>query len=1013
MFLISTRKHPLLRSSVRYTACGVLGVLFAAATASLHAQQTAPVAADRITHEIDNSSLTTLKGNIHPLANARNDLGAAPVSQPLNHMQLVLARSAAQEAALESFLASAQVKGSPNYHKWLTPQQFGKLYGPSDNDIQKLTGWLQSEGFTVNRVSKGRTAIDFSGSAAQVQSAFRTSIHSYRANGITFLANSSNPRIPAAIASVVTGIAHLNTFPIQPTYVKGIPASYDHAAHKFAPLPTASALPRAHSDLTQQDNSGNYYLFTVPGDAATIYDTPNSTFNANFSGAAAYDGTGVTIGIAGQSAIDPTIVANYRTLFLGDSKQPTIINLDNVGDVSGDDTESYLDNELAGALAPGASLVFYTESSNDGGVLGAAAQAVDDNGIQILSVSYGNCESFNGTSGNQYINSLWQQAAAQGITVVVSTGDTGSAGCDSNTDSQGNTITQASYGLAINGLASTPYNIAVGGTDFNFNNNFSQYASTSTGSSSTFFRTAKSYIPETTWNDSTSNNGSVANNAAWSLASGLQNISAGGGGQSTCSTNTTTSTTIGTCTSGYPKPSWQTGLGVPNNNSRYIPDVSFLAGDGFVSALWTVCDNSTQSSGNTTVTEDCSVDSSGNFYFDGVGGTSAATPTFASILALVVQKTGLRQGQAAPVLYSLFNSGNAASVFHDVTTGNNSVPCTLTTYNTADCLTDSVGSLFESGYDTNAGYDLATGLGSVDATALVNNWSNASALLTPTLTITPSSTEIAPSQSFTVAVTVAGASGSATPTGSVTLSTGDYISDPVDLSSGSATLTVPANTLSAGSSYIQVGYTPDAASSSVYYAGSATTIVDIGGTFALTSTAATASSPGQSGTSTVTVTPKNGYTGTVNFSFSLTNAPSGASTAYNPQCSATAAKITGTGAVTTTATCTTTAPTTGALAYPDTNRRPEQHWYTAAGGAALACLLFFGIPARRRGWKSMLSLLVFLVAMAGVGCGGGGGNNNNNGTPGTTTGTYTYTVTGTDSVTNTITSTTTLTLTVN
>jgi hypothetical protein len=189
--------------------------------------------------------------------------------------------------------------------------------------------------------------------------------------------------------------------------------------------------------------------------------------------------------------------------------------------------------------------------------------------------------------------------------------------------------------------------------------------------------------------------------------------------------------------------------------------------------------------------------------------------------------------------------------------------------------------------------------------------------------------------------------------------------------------------------------------------------VDIGGTFALTSTAATASSPGQSGTSTITVTPKNGYTGTINFAFSLASAPSGASTAYNPQCSATAAKITGTGAVTTTATCTTTAPTTGALAYPDTNRRPEQHWYSAAGGAALACLLFFGIPARRRGWKSMLSLLVFLVAMAGVGCGGGGGNNNNNGTPGTTTGTYTYTVTGTDSVTNTITSTTTLTLTVN
>ena len=182
---------------------------------------------DRIVQPIDNSARITLDGNVHPLANAKYDIGAAPVSQPMNHVQLVLQRSPAQEAALEAFLASTQVKGSPNYHKWLTPQQFGQLYGPSDSDIQKLTGWLEGEGFTVNRVANGRTMIDFSGSVGQVQNAFHTAIHMYQANGVSFVANTSNPTIPSALASVVSGITHLNTFPLKPFHVNAGPVKFD------------------------------------------------------------------------------------------------------------------------------------------------------------------------------------------------------------------------------------------------------------------------------------------------------------------------------------------------------------------------------------------------------------------------------------------------------------------------------------------------------------------------------------------------------------------------------------------------------------------------------------------------------------------------------------------------------------------------------------------------------------------------------------------------------------------
>jgi hypothetical protein len=1204
----------------------------------------------RITQAIDDAAITTLKGNIHPLARPQNDLGAAPVSQPMYHLQLVLQRSPAQEAALQGYLAEVQVKSSPNYHKWLTPQQFGQLYGPNDADIQTITTWLTNHGFTVNKVANGRTFIDFSGSVAQVQDAFHTSIHSYRANGLSFYANATNPSIPTAIAPVVSGVTHLNNIPLKPALVHGKFAKFDSQTNRFTPVGSTS---KPHAEYTVGDSENGFYLFAVPADAATIYDTPNQTLNAKFSGTTSYTGTGATIGIMGQSSIMTSLVQNYRNLFVGDTKAPIVTNIDDVGDSPGDDDESYLDNEIAGGLAPGANIHFYTASATtDNGVLTSAQYAIDtDNTIDILSLSYGACELDNTTAGNQAISALWQQAAAQGITVVVAAGDNGSAGCDATQDSEGNNIPAASGPIAVNGLASTPYDIAVGGTDYDVLaiGTFGNYVSTgSPGSASSYYRTALGYIPEDSWNNSTYNNTTIDQNVYVGYVSGNpsdDNISAGSGGPSNCATNTTTDEAIGTCTAGYPKPSWQTGAGVPNDQVRDIPDVSFLAGNGFYSALWAVCDGSTNgndSAGNTGVAN-CVADSTGDFYTDGFGGTSAATPVFAGMMAMVVQKTGQRQGQAAPILYSLYNSN--ASIFHDITTGNNSVPCSPSTYNTNTCEENSQGFDYMNGFNTNAGYDLATGLGSVDATLMVNNWTSASgSLFVATVAATPSATSITTAQplSFTVNVTPL-ATGGSTPAGSVTAadSVTGYTSSAVALVNGSATITIPANTLQAstadtftiayaptgttfapasdfvtvaitqaatpsltvsgpsiaiappggsGTSMITVtpggGFTgavaltcavtgPAGATSlptcslspaSVTIAGTtaqtstlavattATTTagtytatvtatgtgsvvgtapisvtvastttptltvsgpaititlpsqttgssvvtvtpgggftgavnltctvtaptgatspptcafsspsVSISGTTAGTSTlnvtasstttvgaytvnvtataasgsptasdgialtiggtaasdtitlgapsAATVSSPGGSGTSTFTVTT-NYSPATINFTCTLASSPSGANASYYPGCSVPAVTASSAStAVNATATFTTTAATSE-LTYPQTNRKPGSHWYTAAGGAAVACVLFFGIPAKRRTWKSMLVLLVFLVTMAGVGC--GGGSSGGGGTVGTTTGTYTFTVTGTDSSnSSTVSAAQTITLTVN
>ena len=985
-----------------------LGVLAGAllCSAALLAQNS--TIAPRITSYVDESSLTTLKGNVPRLARAEYDQGEADAATQLTHMRLVLSRSSEQQAALDQYLAQLQDKSSPNYHKWLTPQQFGQLYGPADSDIAALVAWLESHGLQVEPVSTGRTNIAFSGSVSQVEEAFHTSIHSFQAGEQQFTSNTTDPQIPSALVTVVKGVARLNTIRPRPHSERGTAGKFNPQARRLEP---ADALSVNGPGPSLTDTTGGYFLYIVPADAATIYDTPNP-LNSAFSGtacgsSAGCTGAGVNIGVGGDATISASIVGTYRSSFIGSSTTPTLeyctssISCSNTpsgsGWVASDSGEAYIDTELSGGLAPGATIYYYASTDLITGI----DAAITANLVDIFSLSFGACEADMGHD-NVLIKGYWEQAATQGIAVTVSTGDTGSASCDGD---RSGTIRTAIDGLTVSGYASTPYNIAVGGTDFyGLESSFSTYVNEvlGTAGSPTYYRTAKGLIPESVWNDSVqSDTNFLAENVPWTGTSA--NIIAGSGGASSCATGS------GATCAGYSKPSWQTGTGVPSDGKRDLPDVSLMAGNGADSATWLICDSSSgKNFGGTTVTLNCSNIAAGDF--DGYGGTSTSAPAFAGILALVQQKTGSRLGAGVPAtLYSLYNGAHSSSIFRDVTVGNNSVPCTSGTTN---CALNTAGNYYLSGYDTKTGYDLASGLGSVDATQLVNYWSSSTGTAAATINVTPPTPNpVTTVESLSVPVSVTGGSG--TPTGAVTLTSGSYNSGAQMLASGSYTFTVPAGSLAVGTDTLTVTYSGDLTYASK--TNSSTTVTVTESTFALSATSPSASiAPGGTATSTVTVSSSTLYAGTVTLSCVLT---SPTNLTDPPTCSVTSGSpvtlSSGTTSGTATATVYTTSPS-AALLYPKLPGK-SRGWAGAEGGAVLALLLFLGIPARRRSWRSMLGILVVMAALGSLAaCGGGGGGTTGPPpNPGTAAGMYTFTVKGTGNPTVTPAPTNTFTVTVN
>ncbi|MGA8538155.1 MAG: protease pro-enzyme activation domain-containing protein, partial [Terriglobales bacterium] len=518
-------------------------------------------APELVTQAVDNSIRTVLPGNVHPLARAQNDLGEAPSDLALHRMLLVLKRSPQQETVLRGLIDDQQDKHSASYHQWLAPEEFGARFGIADSDLAAVTNWLTASGFQVTQVNKGRTIVEFSGTASLVKQYFGTAIHQYGVKGEKYWANSSNPSIPTALTPVVQGFASLNNFPRQAYHTVSGPLT-DNYHGGDGPLP-----------LFTFSFNGTEHYGVGPSDFATIY-------NVQPLWTAGIDGTGQTIAIVGETNINIQDIRDFRSMFGLPAKDPQImVEGPDPGILQdGEETEAVADVSWSGAVAKNATIDFVVSESTEttSGIDLSAIYIIDQNLAPVMSESYGFCEAgLGGYNGFYYY--LWEQAAAQGISVMISAGDAGSAGCD-NFDTE--SVSQ--FGLAVSGYASTPFNVAVGGTDFDQTPSTASTYWSSTNATGTG-ESAKSYVREMTWNDSC---------AAFGLTgctpgnSDFFDIVGGSGGQSSCAFQDSTGTI---CTGGYAKPSWQTGTGVPNDGVRDLPDVSLFAGDGENGSFYILC----------------------------------------------------------------------------------------------------------------------------------------------------------------------------------------------------------------------------------------------------------------------------------------------------------------------------------------------------------------------------------------------------------------------------------------
>lgn len=881
------------------------------------------VAQNRITQAISSTSTVSLPGSANPRARAQFDAGRVDPATPLSGITLYFKLSDAQQQALNTLVQAQQTPGSPSYHKWYSPAQYAAQFGLTAADIAKVQSWLEQQGFKVTGVATSRTFIRFSGTAAQVESAFGTQLHHYNVQGQMHMANSTPLSIPAALSGVVLSVRNLSDFRPRPL-------------HRIR---TQAALRPQYTD-----GSGDHFL--APDDFATIYDV-QALYNAG------YTGSGVTLGIVGQSAIESSDIENFQSASGLPQKAPTMTLVPTTGssvvdDSEGDEDESDIDVEWSGAVARGATIDFiYVGDNTNFSVIDALIYAIDNNLAPVLSISYGACEPELTAGDVAAEQSAYQQANVQGQTIVAATGDNGATGCDSasNPDTIENGD-QATQGLGVSFPSSSPFVTAIGGTEFSGDvNSPSTYwnsSNTSGGGS------AIQYIPEETWNDTSTANG----------------LDAGGGGKSIL----------------FGKPSWQTGSGVPNDGARDLPDLSLNASpqhDGYL-----MCASGEDSTSCSNGFADSKDD------LDIAGGTSFGAPTFAGIVAILNQKLAANGlGNVNPEIYAL--AASTASVFHDVTTGNNESPCVI---GSTDCTTSPIG------YAAGTGYDLATGWGSIDANAFASAFTNsyAAAPIATTVALTSSATTYAVGTAVTFTATVATDATGATPSGTVQFAVdGADSGSPVTLSSGAATFSYTPT--ASGSHTITAtyagatGFGGSSASLTIVVASPAGT-----GSFSLAATNLTVAS-GNSGNSTVTVTPSSGFTGTVSFTVS------GPSALANACYSISSVNVTGTTPVSATLTINTSA---SACASPAARRvviasvsplapAGPHPPLLALAGTTLASLFLLAFPGiRRRRWPMLLVLLGILpLVLSGCSSNSSSSSTTSGNAP---AGTYTLTVTGTN-----------------
>jgi hypothetical protein len=907
--------------------------------------------AARITGPVVDSDRVALAGSRHPQATAAADAGTMTGGTQINGMTIAFNRSATQQAALATLLAAQQNPASPLYHQWLTPDQFAAQFGVADSDLSAVSNWLSSHGLQVGTISRSRDRISFSGSAAQFAAAFGTPIHYYNVNGQKHFAPSGDVTLPAAIASSIASLENVTDF----------------RAHSYMVKPATPAFTSAQT--------GNHFL--TPKDLSTIYDI-NPAYTAGFNG------TGQSIAVIGQSAVVTSDITNFQAAAGVPVRAPMFVLIPGSGistPYEGDESESDLDLEYSSGIGQNATIYFvYTGSNPNDGVFQALIYAVENRVAPIITLSYGYCEASLTQGEFTSMDSTLQQAAAQGQTVVNSSGDSGSTACYGE-----GLTTSEQVALTVSYPASSQYATGVGGTEFPTADvaaaatptTPTTYWSAATATTDTI-GSALSYIPEVVWNDDSTGG-----------------LSASGGGVSIFTL----------------RPSWQTGVtGITAGSYRLVPDISLSSSAVNAAYLYCSSDPSVGIDGSCTN----GFRDANDVYLTVAGGTSFSTPVFAGMLSLISQHLNANGlGVINPTLYQLAaNPATYATAFHDITSGTNgctafpaSVPCTA-----ADT----------SSYAAGVGYDEATGLGSIDLYNLLTAWPQVTSLAGSRVTLTPATSSLVVNTNDAITITVAPSSSTSVlaPTGTVALSVDGTTVTTLTLVNGVASYTFQS--AASGPHVIYVAYSGN----STYAPSSGSLVLTVGsaGGFTISAPALTMSS-GNTGNETITLTPSGGYTGSVGFTVSTTAAITnscydlGSATVSSTQAVQTTLTI-----YTSSSICTGYTPllrrggTIAAVSGHGSQPGGVDPRRSAPIGISLAGLVAIGVLGRRS--RRLRGLVVIaLLAVAGFGMSGCGDSNTSNATPvnggssNSPTGSYTVTVTATDAYTPSITATTTFTLT--
>lgn len=628
------------------------------------------VQADRVAAYPEFSGGVRLAGHVPRWIADAADQGSVPAATPLT-VTFVLSRSPERQAAFTQLLADQQDTASASYHQWLTPQQVGQRFGPTQHDLDTLTSWLAARGLTSPEISPSGTFVAVHASAAAVSAALSTSIHAFATAGGTRLAATQDPALPATLAGIIQSVEGLSETLEQPS------------VHELAPSSQASAQPRSVSPRYTYLST---YHYVTPDDFATMFDLKPS-YTAGFLG------TGQRIAVIGRSRVVNSDITQFESIIERGTNLPNVVlpnpNYDPGYTADGDQAEATLDVSRVVGTAPLAQVDLVIVSSAGGGIGAAAQYAVNTLNDPILNISFGSCENNRGASGVSYWDTLFAQAAAQGISVFVSSGDSGAAGCDLS-----GLAAPSSQVASINYICSSPYATCVGGTqltDLAASNYWSSYNDSLNGS-------ALGYIPEGAWNEPAGTSAGIP-----------YPVLATGGGASAY----------------IAKPAWQNGSGVPADGRRDVPDMSFPAASH--NAYYTCY---------ATDGGDCSQNRFALFY-----GTSAGTPSMAAITALINQRTGTRQGNLNPLLYQLA-ANSANNVFHDASVPTSGVyNCSAATPSTCNNSTPGSTSLTGglAGYVLTPGFDLATGWGSLDVGNLLAAVGSAQAATTTTVALSPAS----------------------------------------------------------------------------------------------------------------------------------------------------------------------------------------------------------------------------------------------------------------------------------